>query len=452
MEHRVHSRRRRVAGGLAAAAVVVLGVLSNLATTVAVECDRGVAFTVEVSGDAQTGAANAPLGARIAAQVSCRAQGSGNPLAAYGEPVAWSVTAGGGLVDGAAAVRKTVDPGGRTGVTWTLGPTIGEQAARLTVAGRVFDFRATAGGPASGGTCTGGAGTTLEATREVEGAERWTLAGSPYRGERVEVRPDATLTIDPGVTVCVAEMTVMPEARLVANGTADAPVRLQPAGGATDWVLQLLPAYGSAARPPSVLRHVEADRLVALRIWQHPLAIEDSRFAAAGASACGQVDWQVGSGPMGGSGAWRSVFDGYGRHVGGCPGPAVRIEFGGRPPDLPTLPFEARVLNAGGDAVRVGGSVAPFVGFANCEIAGSAQNGLVVGADGRGAAAVTVSGCNFSGNVGFALRNERADGSGIVARGNWWGDPAGPPATGPNAVSPSVDTAAPAAAPFVLGY
>lgn len=452
MDHRVRSRRGRVAGGLAAVAVVLLGVLSNLATSVATECDRNAAFTVEVSGDAQTGAANAPLGTRIAAQVSCRDSASGRLVAAYGEEVDWSVTDGGGRVDGASAVRKPVDPGGRTGVTWTLGPTIGEQAARLTVAGRVFDFRASAGGPASGGTCTGGAGTTLEADRDVEGTERWTVAGSPYRGQRVNVRLDATLTIDPGVTVCVAEMMVMPEARLVADGTAEAPVRLQPAGGATDWVLQLLPAYGSAARPPSVLRHVQADRLQALRIWQHPLVIEDSRFAAAGTSSCAQVDWQIGSVPLAGSGVWRSVFDGYGRPLGACPGPAVRIDFGGRPPDLLALPFEARVLNAGTDAVQLGGPQAPAVAFSNCEIAGSGRHGLVVGADGRGTAAVTVAGCNFTGNLGFALRNERAGGSGLVARGNWWGDPAGPPAAGPNAVSPSVDTSSPAAAPFALGY
>jgi hypothetical protein len=64
----------------------------------------------------------------------------------------------------------------------------------------------------------------------------------------------------------------------------------------------------------------------------------------------------------------------------------------------------------------------------------------------------TVVGCSITNNTGLGLNNKRAASYTVNARGNWWGDAAGPAGPKGDGVSPGVDIAAPLAAPPALGY
>jgi VCBS repeat-containing protein len=80
-----------------------------------------------VSGNGQTGAAGAPLGAMLVVKV---ADGSGNPVS--GATVTWTVTAGGGAPNPASS---TTDANGQAATTWTLGATPGANTLDASVAG-----------------------------------------------------------------------------------------------------------------------------------------------------------------------------------------------------------------------------------------------------------------------------------------------------------------------------
>jgi hypothetical protein len=129
---------------------------------------------------------------------------------------------------------------------------------------------------------------------------------------------------------------------------------------------------------------------------------------------------------------------------------ALTLQATGAPPPSP-MPVEARVLRARGDAVRVVGGGGTAFALSNCEISGAGRDGLVVEA-GDGAVPVTMAGCNVVANGAFAVRNPRGAAVPLAARGNWWGDPAGAPTAGGNAVSAGVDASSPAPAAFELGY
>lgn len=442
-------RRRAVALAL----VVAAGVASNLATTVAPSCDEREPYGVAVVGGGQTGAATAPLGRRLGVVVTCRASPGGGTIFAPGVPATWRVETGGGLVDGAAERNKLTDFDGMAGVTWTLGPDIGERTVSLKVRDQRHTLRTTAGGATSGGTCAGGAGTDLEAVRPVEGDERWPLAGSPYRGAVVRVAAGGKLTVAPGVTVCLGELMVEPDGQLRAEGEPDQPIRMAPSlqsGGGWRARLDGHPFDPRPGTPQNVLRHVNGQNLTLLQVVRAPLLLEDSRFTVDRVGDAGAtVVWSVAPVTAGGENAARRVvFDGYGVPPAVGRTPALSVVA----PDVAAsapVPFEIRMLRSRSHAVQVSGNGSAIVALQACEISDTAGIGLIV----RGTRPpVTVNGCNLSGNAEFAVYRDVPGGPPMDARGNWWGDPAGAPTAGGNAVTAGVDAGAPAAAPFVLGY
>lgn len=81
----------------------------------------------------------------------------------------------------------------------------------------------------------------------------WTLANSPYEvTDLLTVRENATLTIDPGVQVRVAEMThIQVYGSLVAHGTESAPIRFSGTTAQSGWWYGISVSY-TAADPAAV--------------------------------------------------------------------------------------------------------------------------------------------------------------------------------------------------------
>ena len=72
---------------------------------------------------------------------------------------------------------------------------------------------------------------------EITSDAQWTLSDSPVSvTEPVIIRPGATLTIDAGVTVMLAEdAAILVEGSLLANGTATEPILFTRAAGSNSW-------------------------------------------------------------------------------------------------------------------------------------------------------------------------------------------------------------------------
>lgn len=442
-----------------ALAVALAGALTNLATSVAIEtCSGG--FVMQSEGNAQTGTATAPLGRPLLLGVRCRGSSSGNLVPAFDEEVTWTVTTGGGLVDGRTSTSTRAgqsrymtsagsDAWAVAGVHWQLGDALGEQTVEAKVGGQTFGFRATAVPATPGGTCAGGGGTDLEEARYITGDQRWVAAGSPYRGRRVHVQGGATLTVDAGSRTCLSELVVEPGGAIVVAGEPDRPVRMNDRpGGTTGWKVEIgFPT--SAQAPRSEIRHLQATNLTRLRSFG-AITLEDSHFALDTTVdrqfVCPSLHWDIV--PGGAATMQRVVIDGYG---GSAPAacPALQLSAGTSPPGGPR-PVQARVLRAAGDAVAVRGTARNALALSACEISGAGRHGLVVAAESR-ADVLTVSGCNLTGNAGLAMLNEAPGVATLAARGNWWGSAGGPPAGGANGISSGIDASGPLAAPAALG-
>ncbi len=63
---------------------------------------------------------------------------------------------------------------------------------------------------------------------------------------------------------------------------------------------------------------------------------------------------------------------------------------------------------------------------------------------------MALEGCNLSGNGGLGVQNGGTPD--VDARGDWWGDPAGPGGPAGYGASANVDSSNPLASPAVLGY
>jgi len=311
-----------------------------------------------------------------------------------------------------------------------------------------FTATATGSGPAPPPSCAAGTGTD-HGSRIIASSETWRLSGSPHHGTNVEVRDGAVLTIEPGVTACVHQLIVRDTGRLVAEGTALQPIAFSIANrNPGQWNAMVLLATSTSPSGPSLLKHAALEGALFVVDDDYPVSIQDSRFFQFDATVnpCPTFSIQTRSlrGRPAASEVLRTVFDGY-----GCPGnPAVLLSIGEQPAGCP-MQFQSRVLRSPGVGIQIAsaGSV-PTVALVGCEVAASGEHGVVLGAS--VAAGETIAGCNFSGNAGNAVENQSL--TSVSARGNWWGDPAGPAGPSGDGVSANVDASAPLAAAVVLGY
>jgi hypothetical protein len=450
---------------VASTVVVGLGLVGNLGSSQPPpppECAAG-SEKYEAQGDMQTGAASAPLGGGLRVKFSCSIA---NPPQ-YSLPaqlVRWSVTSGGGAVNGKTSDAVPTTDTGTSEVHWSLGALQGMQTVTATVADKVFTFKANATLPFVGGDCTAGPATTFEQERHIVGNETWTRVGQPYRASNVSVTGGGALTIEPGVTVCLqGHVFVGLDARLLAEGKPGQEIRLTVADkGRSSWTLFM----GSAAQPnapSSVLRYVWADNLTIMGTTNHSVQVEDSRFVVDPAwralNDCANVNFSsVDALPSAAASVIRrTLFDGYGSRVTSsliCDA-AVRFESQTAPPGGPSV-FEARVKNAPGDAVKIiGMSGAPAWILQNCDITQNGRDGIVFDNSTSNVGnnpGATVAGCSITNNIGLGVNNKRSAAWTVNARGNWWGDAAGPGGPKGDGVSAGVDIAAPLTAPPALGY
>ncbi len=336
---------------------------------------------------------------------------------------------------------------GRTTNRWTLSQflPVGQViTVTATIAGEdPVTFRATTTSapppppPPPALSCASAGGTEVAAP--VSANATWTAAGSPYRVRSGSgVTNAAVLTIEPGALICVDPNVFFDftnDARLVAQGTAAAPVVFTRADPALRW--RGLRLVGS---PPaaSVLDYVTIE-------------FADAGFLAGNAdvvsidhSVIRQSGFIALSLSAPGSQFLRSTVDGTERVVGVIPNPAVGFAMPSNAAG--SIRFEGRIRGAAGVALDLGTGT---VQLANCEITGSAGNAIelktntVVGH--------TVSGCNIFGNGGFGVANTSTVNT-LNAQNNWWGDPAGPSGPDGDGVSGMVDASSPRGSPVALDY
>jgi hypothetical protein len=466
--------------GALAALIVGAGVVSNLGSS-----SEGTPFALidpyagpkpsyqcaansdklTVTGDLQNGAAGAPLPKTLGVKASCTDSGNQSDLPLYGRTVNWVVTSGGGLVNGAAKTAtqtpKENESANTADANWSLGSVVGTQTLTAQLEGsssaKLVSLTATSVQLPAGGSCaTGGGGTNfVDNRRRVIGVEIWTLAGSPYRGQEVGLDPNAKLTIEPGVLVCVPLIYVPSGAALAASGTADKPVRFSVANPTTNLASLSLYSDGTSPVATTLLRYVQADNLY-LTAENQALQIEDSRFVTnpgvRQSQPCMRVSLKT-TASASVSAAMvvrRSVFDGYGGALASCE-PAVLLDAQNQSASSPAI-FEARVANAVADGVAVRSvEGAPTWAIKNCDISQNGGAGIVFDGSASKPGAV-VTGCSLSRNKGPGVTNKRSATYVVNAAGNWWGDAAGPGGPAGGGLSAGVDATSPLAAPLTLGY
>ncbi|GMV04435.1 MAG: hypothetical protein AMXMBFR53_07150 [Gemmatimonadota bacterium] len=158
-----------------------------------------------VSGDGQSGAVGAALGAPLVVNVK-----STTGTAMSGQAVTWSVVAGGGTVSQSSRPSGT---DGNASVTWTLGGTVGAQSVTATAASFTVTFTATAApGPVAQVVVTPSTSTleALEATVALTAQVKDAFGNTAVGAVTWSTSDAAVVTVDAqGV------------AKAVANGAAD---------------------------------------------------------------------------------------------------------------------------------------------------------------------------------------------------------------------------------------
>jgi len=161
--------------GAQAATATVSGMTGSPVTFTATAAAPLATQLALVSGNNQTGAVNAALAAPLVVKV-----GDASNAGVAGVTVTWAVTLGGGTVSAATSVTNA---SGQAQINWTLGATVGAQAARASVAGLTgspvtFAATGTAVSPAatqmalvSGNNQTGTVGTALASPLVVKVAD-----------------------------------------------------------------------------------------------------------------------------------------------------------------------------------------------------------------------------------------------------------------------------------------
>jgi hypothetical protein len=328
--------------------------------------------------------------------------------------------------------------------------------------------------------CEATGGTNLGGSRTVSADETWTKAGSPYftqcptstpcAGE-VTVSNGAVLTIEPGATVCVNKIRVADVSRIIAAGTAVEPIHFGVRDRASHWEGMAFqpPSNASAISGASVLRHTVIENPLAVDVAAHPIIVEDtlirrdssvSRQDSSGAGVGGCARLAIRQHRLGGiapSRVVRTIVDGLGSTPGawdygyGCPALDIQIS-----DETPPLVVSARVINSWGPGVGItvrgpAKDVSQTL-LTDCEISGSAEVGLFVDADASADSLPRLTSCNVFGNAQQGVVGGSNTAMQLDARGNWWGDPAGPLGPAGDRVAGNVDASSPLAAPLQLGY
>ena len=391
-----------------------------------------------------------------------------------GVPIDWTVD-GGGSIGGQVSVRTLTDNEGIATVTWVFGSGTGRQTIEAEYRGSATPRRVAISHtvlPVGPNLCAAAGGTNLGAGRTISSDETWTKAASPHFTScptvaacdaPVRVTNGATLMIEPGATVCVDSIRTEAASRIVALGTPSEKVFFGVRDRANHWKgLELqAPAGGSALMGPSILTHAVIENASDVKALGHPIIVEDTLMRrvvpAARAEHCATFSIQPHSvNGVAPSRVLRTVIDGLGgflvtHPVVLTPCPALRVEtFENQP-----LTLSVRIINSRWVGMQFGvdfgATMSGQVLLSNCEISGSAATGL--SAFISGSATARVSSCNIVGNLAegaFVLAHPTL--APLDARGNWWGDPAGPQGPKGNDVSGHIDASNPLTAPVVLNY
>jgi hypothetical protein len=317
--------------------------------------------------------------------------------------------------------------------------------------------------------CEAAGGSDLGISHTVSGDETWSKAGSPYRTGEVTIPNGALLTIEPGVAVCVSRINIAESGRIVAAGTAAEKIHFGLRDRSTLWEGMVFQPPSNAISGSSMFQHAVIENPSGIDASSHPVIVEDTLIrrdsalisalltvqGASGAGWCGTFAIrQHGISGIAPSRMARTVIDGLGGPPGawdygpGCPALQIQVS-----DETPSLVVSARVINSIGPGVgitvRGAAKGVSQTLLTDCEISGSAEIGLLVAAEPAADSLPRMTSCNVFGNAHEGVSNYPQTNMQFDARGNWWGDPAGPQGDG---VFGSVDASSPLAAPLNLGY
>lgn len=373
-----------------------------------------------VSGGNQIGAVNTTLPAPIEVSFDNPANGEPGPPAAF----KWEVVSGGGRV------LNDIVPWNRTTPmhnNWTLGNSVGAQSLRIVRADAASSdtLLVFANATASGASGCGGVGTLHQAGLTLT-SETWRAVASPHvvRGQ-VQFGPAASLTIEPGVVVCLeSNAGLFLEHTLHAVGTPATPIRFTAADTAQPWGNITLAGTTGAISEISNARMEHAYTAI---VAGAPVRI-DSTIIRQSRNFAILIDNTF---------TTNRVIHTTVDTTRSLSNPAVMIGAAG-------TVFAASVRGSAGPSAVYVNKV--DVTLQECVISGNVNAGVFV----AGVMRTRIGSCNLLGNGGLAVSASGA--VAVDARSNWWGDPAGPAIGGTNGISSSVDASVPRLGQIDVGY
>ena len=274
----------------------------------------------------------------------------------------------------------------------------------------------------------------------ITASETWRRTDSPHHvtGEvTVGKEPSVTLTVEPGALICFAQgasiatlqatvptgnggSSPAPGGVLLAAGTAELPIVFTATDPAFPW--DGITIHESAGR--SLITHATLEHATKGIEGQVPADLEHVLIRRIGGPAV--VYWHYNA---------ESHITDTRIDSAGLDGGAAMYIHGG------TL-RRVQVTASGGVGMQVTRRYAQ-VTIRECAVSGSGDDGIRVTF--RTIGTVPINECNLVGNAGVGIANGGTDT--VDARGNWWGDPAGPGGPQGDGVSGPVDTSEPRSTP-----
>lgn len=407
----------------------------------------------------------------------------GNVVVVPNVAVDWTVTSGGGTVNGSTTTRTTTASDGASEVTWRFGSVAEVQTIEARLSDVTPPLHAALSRTvlvAGANPCEAAGGTNLGDRRTISADENWTKARSPYFSQcppfmacagEVAVTNGAVLTVEPGVAVCVSKVRAVDGGRIHAVGTAAERIHFGLRSRSSQWEGMFLepPGGGRVISGASEFRHVVIENAARIDVSTHPLIIEDTvvrrdpavskRPELWGGSVGGCATFTMSQHTLVGiapSRIARTIFDGMGSAATpwdygyGCP--ALLIEISDQ---TPPLAVSTRVINSWGPgigmSVRGAARSVAQTRLTDCEVSGSAEVGIFVDAEALADSLPVITACNIFGNASTGISAFSPTWK-LDARGNWWGDPEGPLGRQGDGIVGVVDTSSPRATPVDLGY